>query len=78
MTPSNHTHPAGASALHAKDDAHDSLHFAEPLRAQPPLPVTSHVDLLSNRQGVIDLDAEVAHRTLDFRMAQRLGFIMRN
>jgi hypothetical protein len=31
--------------------------------------VTSHVDLLSDCQGVIDLNAEVAHRTLNFRMA---------
>jgi hypothetical protein len=70
MTQSNHSHPEPASTLHAKNDVHDSLHFAEPLRAKPLRSVTSHVDLLSNCQGVIDLDAEVAHRTLDFRMAQ--------
>ena len=39
-------------------------------RADPARPVTSHVDLLGNCQGVIDLDAEVAHRALNFRMAQ--------
>jgi hypothetical protein len=63
-------YPGAASALHAKNDVHDLLHYAEPLRAEPLRPVTLHVDLLSDCQGVIDLDAEVAHRTLNFRMAQ--------
>ena len=41
MTPSNHTHPVPASALHAKNDVHDSLHFAEPLRVQ----IEGHLDV---------------------------------
>jgi hypothetical protein len=42
---------AAASALHTKNDVHDSLHFAEPLGAEPLRPVTSHVCLLGNRQA---------------------------
>jgi len=34
-------------------------------RADPVCPVVSHVDLLGDCQGVIDLDAEVAHRALN-------------
>src|SRR6266699_6003938 len=29
MTPSSHMHPGAASALHAKNDVHDALHFTE-------------------------------------------------
>ena len=35
-------------------------------RAEPLCPVKSHVDLLGDCQGVIDLDAEVAHGALNF------------
>jgi hypothetical protein len=55
-----------AGVLARRNDAHDSLHFAEPLRAEPLCPVTSDVDLLSNCQGVIALDPEVAYRTFNF------------
>jgi hypothetical protein len=34
MTPSNHMHRGPSSALHAKNDVHDALHFTEPLRVQ--------------------------------------------
>jgi hypothetical protein len=39
-------------------------------RAAPFCPVASHVDLLGDRQGVVDLDTEVAHRAFDLGMAQ--------
>src|SRR5215475_3545068 len=39
-------------------------------RAVPFCPVASHVDLLGDRQGVVDLDTEVAHRAFDLGMAQ--------
>ena len=39
-------------------------------RADPLRPVASHVDLLGNCQGVVDLDAEVAHCAFDLGMAQ--------
>src|SRR5437899_2154507 len=39
-------------------------------RADPLRPVASHVDLLCDCQGVIDLDSEVPHGTFDFGMAQ--------
>jgi len=39
--------------------------------ANPLCPVASHVDLLGDCQGVIDLDAEVAHGALNLRMAQQ-------
>jgi len=39
-------------------------------RADPLRPVASHVALLGDCQGVIDLDAEVPHGTFDFGMAQ--------
>jgi hypothetical protein len=38
-------------------------------KADPLCPVVSHVDLLGDCQGVIDLDAEVPHGTFDFGMA---------
>jgi len=34
-------------------------------------PVASHVNLLGYRQSIIDLDAEVANRALDFVVAQQ-------
>jgi hypothetical protein len=39
-------------------------------------PVASHVNLLGYRQSIIDLDAEVANRALDFVVAQRTRVIM--
>jgi hypothetical protein len=70
MTPSNHTHPVPPRLGTPKNDVHDSLHFAEPHRVEPLPPVTSHVDLLGDCQGVVDLDAELAHCAFDLRMAQ--------
>jgi hypothetical protein len=52
MTQSNHTHPEPASTLHAKNDVHDSLHFAEPLRVQ----IEGHFDVFV--VGSRDLERE--------------------
>jgi hypothetical protein len=46
-------------------------------RADPPCPVASYVDLLGYRQSIIDLDAEVTNRALDFVVAQRSCAIIR-
>jgi hypothetical protein len=53
MTPSNHTHPVPASALHAKNDVHDSLHFAEPLRVQ----IEGHLDVFVVGSGDLECKA---------------------
>jgi hypothetical protein len=39
-------------------------------RADPLCPGTSDVDLLSDRQCVVDFDAKIANRALDFAVAQ--------
>ncbi len=37
----------------------------------------SDIDLLCDLKRVVNLDAEIAHRALDLRVAQQLGFIRR-
>jgi hypothetical protein len=59
MTQSNHTHPEPASTLHAKNDVHDSLHFAEPLR----VPIEGHFDVFV--VGSRDLEREACGSEFD-------------
>ena len=40
-------------------------------RAHPLCPVASHVDLLGDCQGIIDLDAKVAHGTFNFSVPKQ-------
>src|SRR4051812_1634165 len=40
-------------------------------RARQLCPGSSDVNLFSYRKGIVDLNAEVAHRALDFRVAQQ-------
>jgi hypothetical protein len=37
----------------------------------------SDVDFLGDLDGVVELDAEVAHGALDLGMSERVGFILR-
>jgi hypothetical protein len=48
-----------ASALHAKNDVHNSLHFAEPLRVQ----IEGHLDVFVIGSG--DLEREACGREFD-------------
>ena len=48
----NLVQPQAASALHAKNNVHDALHFTEPLRVQ----LVSHLDVFVVRPG--DLEGE--------------------
>jgi hypothetical protein len=48
---------------------------AEPRRLCPD---ASDIDLFGYGKGVVNLDAEISHRTFNFSVSKRLGFIMRN
>jgi hypothetical protein len=56
--------PGAASALHAKNDVHDALHFIEPLRIQ----VVGHLDVFVVRPG--DLEGEACGCELDEPQAE--------
>ena len=46
-------------------------------RAWQLCPGISDLDFLGDFEGVVDLNAEILHRTFNFRMSDRLGFILR-
>jgi hypothetical protein len=53
----------------SQESAH--FHRSEAGRARQLCPGTSDVNLFSYRKGIVDLDAEVTHGALDFRVAEQ-------
>ena len=48
-----------------------------PGRARQLYPGISDFDLLCDLKGIVDLDAKVPHRALNFLVPKRIGFILR-
>jgi len=66
--------PIAASALHAKNNMHDALHFTEPLRVQ----VVGHLDVFVVRPGDLEGEActsSAARSTCRPNEAPLLGYV---